>query len=114
MMDPTKTDPDKYKTIFENDRVRVMEYRDEPGDKTSSHDHPESVMVTLSGFQRRLVHGDQSREVTLEPGRVNWLNAQEHSGENIGDTPTHVIFVELKAPQAAKTETSARQGPDPS
>jgi quercetin dioxygenase-like cupin family protein len=94
--DPTQTDPDKYKVVFEYDRVRVLEYRDEPGDETSPHHHPDSVMVTLSGFQRRLIHGDRSRDVRLEPGFVGWLDAQEHSGENIGDTPTRVVFVELK------------------
>ena len=31
MPDPTTTDPDKYSVIFENERVRVLEYRDEPG-----------------------------------------------------------------------------------
>jgi len=95
--DPTETDPDKYKVVFENDHVRVLEYRDEPGQRTSPHDHPNSVMITLSGFDRRLVGaGGESREVTLEPGQIRWLDAQTHSGENIGDTPTHVFFVELK------------------
>src|SRR5689334_6014286 len=103
MADPTVTDPDKYKVVFENDRVRVLEYRDEPGARTSPHDHPDSVMITLSGFDRRLVVGDQSRDVTLEPGQVRWLDAQTHSGENTGSTPTHVVFVELKegAPASA-------------
>lgn len=96
MPDPTVTDPDKYKVIFENDRVRVLEYRDEPGAKTSPHDHPDSVMYVLSAFDRRLTSNDASREVSLKPGDVRWLDAQSHSGENIGDTPTHVIFVELK------------------
>lgn len=94
--DPTQTDPDKYRVVFENDRVRVLEYRDKPGDRTSPHVHPDSVMVTLSSFRRRLVHGDQSREVEIPAGKVNWLGAQEHSGENTGDTETHVVFVELK------------------
>jgi quercetin dioxygenase-like cupin family protein len=53
-------------------------------------------MYTLSSFRRRLVSGDVQREVTLEPGSVSWLPAQEHHGENIGDTATHVLFVELK------------------
>ena len=102
MTDPTVTDPDKYKVIFENDRVRVLEYRDEPGARTSPHEHPDSVMVTLSGFDRRLVAADgQSRDVTLEPGQVRWLDAQTHSGENIGETPTYVLFVELKEDAAA-------------
>jgi quercetin dioxygenase-like cupin family protein len=95
--DPTRTDPDKYKVIFENDRVRVLEYRDEPGQSTSPHRHPDSVMYTLSSFERKLVAEDgQGREVTLEPGEVRWLDAQVHSGENVGSTPTHVLFVELK------------------
>jgi quercetin dioxygenase-like cupin family protein len=97
LADPTVTDPDKYKVVFENDRVRVLEYRDQPGEQTSPHDHPESVMVTLSGFDRRLIGADgESRDVTLVAGEVRWLDAQTHSGTNIGSTETHVVFVELK------------------
>lgn len=29
--DPVATDGDKYKVMFENSRVRVLEYRDRPG-----------------------------------------------------------------------------------
>ncbi len=29
-LDPVATDPDHYKVIFENDRVRVLEYTDSP------------------------------------------------------------------------------------
>ena len=94
--DPTVTDPDNYRTIFENERVRVLEYRDTPGVKTSPHSHPDSVMYTLSSFRRRLHHGDAQRDVELEAGRVGWVPAQRHSGENIGDTDSHALFVELK------------------
>jgi hypothetical protein len=96
--DPTETDPDKYKVVFENERVRVLEYRDRPGDRTSPHRHPDSVMYTLSSFERRLVHGDRETDVSLEAGRAGWLSAQEHRGENIGSTESHVLFVELKEP----------------
>ncbi|HUF02379.1 MAG TPA: hypothetical protein VMN35_08135 [Gaiellaceae bacterium] len=97
MTDPTITDPDKYRVVFENERVRVLEYRDAPGQRTTPHEHPDSVMITLSGFARRLVAADgRSSEVALEPGEVRWLDAQIHSGENTGETPTHVVFVELK------------------
>ncbi len=109
MPDPIVTDPDKYKVVFENDRVRVLEYRDEPGAQTSAHDHPDSVMVTLSSFRRKLIDGEQSRDVELGPGEIRWLDAQSHSGENIGDTPTHVVFVELKDGEA--TPSGATLGP---
>jgi hypothetical protein len=58
-------------------------------------------MYTLSSFRRRLVSGDAQREVEMEAGLTGWLPAQEHHGENIGDTPTHVLFVELKGSVAA-------------
>jgi beta-alanine degradation protein BauB len=35
---------------------------------------------------------------------VRWLPTQEHSGENIGETETHVIFVELKEPANSSSE----------
>ena len=106
MADPTATDPDKYVVIFENERVRVLGYKDEPGQRTSPHDHPDSVMVTLSAFDRRMeAASGESREVRLEPGEVRWLDAQTHAGENTGTTPTHVIFVELKEGASAPGET---------
>jgi quercetin dioxygenase-like cupin family protein len=109
--DPTETDPDKYRVVFENDRVRVLDYRDRPGDRTSPHRHPDSVMLTLSAFERRLIHDGEHRDVKLNSGRVNWLTAQEHSGENIGSTETHVLFVELKEPPGRPPENTAGLGP---
>jgi quercetin dioxygenase-like cupin family protein len=94
--DPVETNPDLYRVVMENDRVRVLEYIDKPGDKTTPHRHPESVMLTLSSFRRRLVSREQQRDVEMEAGETSWLPAQEHYGQNTGDTETHVIFVELK------------------
>lgn len=95
--DPVATDPDHYVVLMENDRVRVLEYTDTPGTVTTPHDHPDSVMYTLSAFRRRLHADGASRDVELAAGGAHWLPAQRHHGENTGDTETHVIFVELKA-----------------
>ena len=112
-LDPVVTNPDHYKVIFENDRVRVLAYTDKPGDRTTPHGHPDSVMYTLSSFRRRLVSGDMQREVEIETGTVGWLPAQQHNGENIGETPTHVVFVELKSPTSGSEEASAAGGLGP-
>ncbi|HEX5302893.1 MAG TPA: hypothetical protein VFW50_38460 [Streptosporangiaceae bacterium] len=109
--DPICTDPDKYQVIFENERVRVLEYHDRPGDRTTPHRHPDSVMVTLSGFRRRLDAGQGTRDVVLETGRAHWLPAQVHAGENTGSTPTHVLFVELKDIGQAASPASPVIGP---
>lgn len=53
-MDPVETNLANYRVVFENSRVRVLEYRDKPRDKTKPHAHPDSVMYTLSSFRRRL------------------------------------------------------------
>jgi hypothetical protein len=96
--DPVITNPELYRVIFENERVRVLEYQDRPGEKTSPHEHPDTVMYTLSSFSRRLTADGGRVEVQLPAGTVRWVSAQEHAGENIGRTVTHALFVELKEP----------------
>ena len=99
--DPVVTNPQFYRVIFENERVRVLEYLDRPGDETTPHRHPDSVMFTLTAFTRRLTTGGRSVDLELPEGVARWLPAQEHSGANIGETATHTIFVELKEPAPA-------------
>ena|SRR5690349_15255933 len=100
--DPTVTNPDHYRTLWENDLVRVLEYTDEPGDRTTAHDHPNSVMVTLSDFSRRLSAGERTFDTSLTAGQAVWLPAQRHWGENTGATSTHTILVELKGDAAGE------------
>jgi hypothetical protein len=108
--DAVTTNPDLYSVVFENDRVRVVEYLDAPGDATAPHSHPDSVMVTLSSFRRRLTSGDSETEVELPAHKALWLDAQEHSGTNIGTTATHTVFVELKEPSPSP-RAAGRLGP---
>ena len=89
--------------------MRVLEYTDEPGDKTTPHEHPDSVMYTLSSFRRRLYSGGDERDVEISAAVTAWLPAHLHAGHNIGDTRTHVIFVELK--DGAERLTDASLGP---
>jgi hypothetical protein len=63
---------------------------------TTPHDHPDSVMVTLSFFERKLHFDDKVVNVSMKSGQTNWLAKQRHAGENVGNTETHVIFIELK------------------
>jgi hypothetical protein len=95
-LDPCVSNPDAYQVVFENDRVRVLRYHDRPGHRTTVHAHPDSVMVTLSSFRRRLGVDERLVEVELTAGEARWLDAQQHYGENVGDTDSQAIFVELK------------------
>jgi rhodanese-related sulfurtransferase len=100
------TDPDKYKVIFENDRVRVIDYRDKPGEKTKLHHHPDAVLYMLSSFKRKLtLENGKSVVVDIKGGEAVWNDEQSHIGENIGSTDTHVLFVELKEPRRQLSTT---------
>ncbi len=108
--DPVVTDPELYRVLFENDRVRVLAYGDRPGDRTHTHRHPDSVMITLSSFERRISSGGRLVDVALDAGTARWVAAQEHHGENIGTTESRTIFVELKEP-APHPDPAGELGP---
>jgi beta-alanine degradation protein BauB len=58
----------------------------------------------------RVHSGGNHRDVDMPAGLTGWLAAQQHSGENIGDTQTHVLFVELK--ERAGDSGDTYLGPD--
>ncbi len=95
--DPVVTDGDKYSVVLENERVRVLRYHDKPGERTSKHAHPDYVMLAESSFRRRLTFPDgRKQEFDVKAGSIAWIKAHIHIGENIGETNTDVILVELK------------------
>lgn len=97
--DAVQTDGDKYRVLLENDCVRVLDYRDRPGETTHQHSHPAFVLYALGPFKRTLTLPDGSVLARqFEEGEVMWSNAQTHVGKNVGETPTHVLMVELKRP----------------
>jgi beta-alanine degradation protein BauB len=101
--DAVKTDPDKYKVVLENERVRVLEYRDKPGQKTKMHTHPDFVLQAMAPFKRKLTLSNGKTMIReFKAGEIVWMNAQSHIGENIGETDTHVLITELKETAAKK------------
>jgi beta-alanine degradation protein BauB len=97
--DPAHTDGDKYQVVLENARVRVLHYRDQPGDETHPHHHPCFVLYALAAFERKLSFPDGTQKVRkFASGDVAWMPAQSHVGKNIGVTPSDALLVELKGP----------------
>ncbi len=91
--------------MLENDRVRVLDTRIEPGEQTPVYTHRWPVVhhvVSWSAFVRRDDSGHvmlDSRVAgpTLAPGASFWGEALgPHSLENVGNSPVHVISVEIK------------------
>lgn len=57
--DPVTVSPEYYTVRFENDRVRVLEYRLKPGEKEGTHSHPPGVVYVLSGATLRITRTDE-------------------------------------------------------
>lgn len=95
--DPAETDSDKYKVLLDNACVRVLEYRDQPGEKTQQHRHPAFLLYAIEPFER-VIHLPDGGNINrrFEAGEVIWSPAQTHIGENSGGTPTHALIVESK------------------
>ncbi len=95
--DAVKVSPKYYKVVFENERVRVLENRMKPREKTGMHSHPACVAIVLRGgkFGFTTPTGE-SQQASLKTGEVAWFDPVSHTTENIGKTDVHSIIVELK------------------
>jgi quercetin dioxygenase-like cupin family protein len=97
--DPVVVNAKTIRARLDNDRVRVLEARLEPGDKEQMHSHPASVFYVIAGGKLRNHGADgKTTESTLETGAVVYRDPLTHWAENIGTTTIHLILVELKTP----------------
>ena len=97
MADAVTVAPDHYKVVEENDRVRVLEFRGNTGDKTAMHSHPAVVAIALSSAEVRFtLPGGQSMEISLSAGQAMYMDAADHATEILSSSEAHVILVELK------------------
>ena len=89
--------PHLYKVVLENERVRVLEIRSLPGERTEMHTHPNQVAVAIGDGKYRFTSPDgQSMEVELTAGQVMYLPPVEHTTEIIGTKEARVVLIELK------------------
>lgn len=95
--DPVEVDSKHYKTVLENDQVRVLRVTYGPGEKSVMHEHPAGVAIFMVNQKVRFHLPDGSTEENEgKAGEVIWAEAVEHQPENVGDGPIEVILVELK------------------
>ncbi|HET9417859.1 MAG TPA: hypothetical protein VFO30_00830 [Chthoniobacterales bacterium] len=95
--DPVKQSPDKYKVIFNNDRVRVLDVHLKPGDKSPMHSHPNYLVYALSNSTVKFTFPNgKTSEFKTRTGQCVWRDAEKHAVENTGKTEAHVLNIELK------------------
>jgi hypothetical protein len=95
--DPVEVAPNVYTTLFENERVRLLEVRIAASDSSEMHGHPDYVVYNLSeGKVRFSSPSGETEEVELPAGTAMWRDAEEHATENLGTTEVRALLFELK------------------
>lgn len=95
--DAAKVAPHVYKVLFENDRVRMLEVKMQPGDSSDMHSHPDYAFYLLAGGEVRFTSpSGETAELELPEGATMWREAEEHATENVGGTAIHALFFEPK------------------
>ncbi len=100
--DPVPLYPENYKVLFENDRVRVLDFRLRKGATEQLHSHPANVTVFLTDVKIRFtLPNGETRLREARAGDAAYSEATSHSPVNIGED-AHGIIVEMKTPAAGK------------
>ena len=95
--DPAKVDPAHYKVLLDNEDVRILEVRQQPGDKSPMHSHPHHAVYWLTASTLKFTSSDgKTKTVTTKPGQVVWREAETHMVEITGKTESHALDIELK------------------
>ena len=96
-IDPVAVSPDHYKTLFEDDEVRVLEMTLPAGVSDTEHSHPNEVVYFIKGGNAKIHVGDDAMEAEIPDGHVMAHEPWTHRVENVGATDIHAIIFERKA-----------------
>ncbi len=90
--------PHLHKVIYEDEKMRVLKVRVEPGNVAEMHWHPHNINYVLSAGKLQFNKPDgTSVEVDLTEGQVTSAPSESsHAVKNVGDTTVETIQVELK------------------
>ena len=98
--DAVKVAPRNYKVVFENDKVRVLEFHSRPGlglCGQGKHSHPAHLSIALTDVKAKVFLED-GKVIFPEQkaGEMFWAPAETHTVENAGKGNVRGYIVELK------------------
>jgi len=100
--DPATIPTARAKVLFENDQVRVLRYRFNPGELDGMHGHPDNLHISLTDATAVITTPDGKTQFHAKAGEINWRPAGVHSVRNTGDKPFEGILVEMKSKTATQ------------
>lgn len=104
--DAVATNPDLFRVLLDNERVRVLDQQVPPGIRENMHSHPALVKYTLSSYRATVAYpnGSATSMRRINPGQVMWFEPETHSQKNSGRTSMHTIMFELKGAQIMQSD----------
>jgi quercetin dioxygenase-like cupin family protein len=91
--------PETHKVVLDNDQVRVLDVRIQPGQKVAMHSHPANVVYYVSDAKVKVTSADGKTAVSeVKAGTTVWNQPLTHAVENAGTAEFHLVQVEMKGP----------------
>src|SRR5258706_9144678 len=95
--DAAQLAPDRAKVVFENDRVRVLHFKQPGHSKLPMHSHPAYAAVGFTADHSKYTFPDgKTSDKRAKVNEVTYSKAMTHAHENLSGTPSESILVELK------------------
>ncbi|WP_075351018.1 cupin domain-containing protein [Algoriphagus marinus] len=86
-----------YSVLFENEHIRVIDHKLNPGETEPMHQHPSMYVYFLEDAEVEIIGPDGNKTSESLKKEQNFLApALSHSIDNRGNTVLHSILVELK------------------
>lgn len=96
-IDPVTASPNNYKTLMENEHVRVLEMTLKAGESDQVHSHQDETAYFVKGGKIKIHLPDGGdMEADIPDGHVMWHEAWTHRVENVGSSDVRAIIVEPK------------------
>ena len=106
--DAVKVDPAHYKVVLDNPSVRVLKIHYAPGEKSTMHQHPDSIVIPLVESKIRFTLPDgKSEDSTLAKESATYSAAGTHNPANVGTNAVEALLVEFKAAAPGKAALPA-------
>ncbi len=97
-----------FRSVFENDEVRVLEATFAKGAKVPAAVHPEHAVYVLAGGKLKFTDPSKGKdgvqEVDLTTGFGGYLPAQPRAIDNVGAGEVKLVMVEMKPDPAAEAD----------
>jgi len=110
--DVVQVAPERVKVLFENDQVRVLRFSEPGHSKLPMHSHPPYVSVSFTADHSKYTFPDgKSSEERTKAGAVTYSNELTHAFENLSDSTSESVMVELKSRPPGAAAVQAEMDP---